>query len=38
MTNSTTFNVESVLRQNILNSLYYKNTCLELNTCVQACS
>jgi pre-mRNA-splicing factor 38B len=34
MNNTTTYGLEQVLRQNILNSDYYNNTCLELTTWV----
>jgi hypothetical protein len=34
MSNTTTYGLEQVLRQNILNSDYYNNTCLELTTWV----
>jgi hypothetical protein len=33
-TNSSTFNLETVLRANILGSDYYNKTCLEMSRCV----
>ncbi|KAJ9527313.1 hypothetical protein QJQ45_025541 [Haematococcus lacustris] len=35
--NSSTFNLESVLRQNVLSSDYYNKTCLEFHTTTEHC-
>ncbi len=35
LSNTSTYNVENVLRQNIVNSDYYNNTCLALTTWVR---